>query len=29
MKLFEKAEPGESIQVDVKYASIAGRWALQ
>ena len=28
MKLFEKAEPGESIQVDVKYVSIAGRWAL-
>jgi len=29
MKLFEKAEPGESIQVDVKYVSIAGRWAFQ
>jgi transposase len=27
MKLFEKAEPGESIQVDVKYVQIAGRWA--
>src|SRR5215831_6382364 len=25
MKLFEKAEPGESIQVDVKYVQIAGR----
>ncbi len=24
MKLFEKAEPGESIQVDVKYVQIAG-----
>jgi transposase InsO family protein len=29
VKLFEKAEPGESIQVDVKYVSIAGRWAFQ
>src|SRR5438128_11201265 len=29
MKLFEKAEPGESIQVDVKYVKIAGRWAFQ
>ncbi len=29
MKLFEKAEPGESIQVDVKYVSIAGHWASQ
>jgi transposase InsO family protein len=29
MKLFEKAEPGESIQVDVKYVSIAERWAFQ
>src|SRR5215469_7925552 len=29
MKLFEKAEPGESIQVDVKYVQIAGRWAFQ
>ena len=29
MKLFEKAEPGESIQVDVKYVSVAGRWAFQ
>ncbi len=29
MKLFEKAEPGASIQVDVKYVSIAGRWAFQ
>jgi len=25
MKRFEEAEPGESIQVDVKYVSIAGR----
>jgi transposase InsO family protein len=29
MKLFEKAEPGESVQVDVKYVRIAGRWAFQ
>ena len=29
MKLFEKAEPGESVQVDVKYVQIAGRWAFQ
>ena len=29
MRLFEKAEPGESIQVDVKYVQIAGRWAFQ
>jgi len=29
MKLFEKAEPGESVQVDVKYVPIAGRWAFQ
>src|SRR5712692_9326943 len=29
MKLFEKAEPGESIQVDVKFVRIAGRWAFQ
>src|SRR5207245_392773 len=29
MKLFEKADPGESIQVDVKYVQIAGRWAFQ
>src|SRR6266566_264429 len=29
MKLFEKAEPGDSIQVDVKYVRIAGRWALK
>jgi transposase len=29
MKLFEKAEPGESIQVDVKYVQIAGHWAFQ
>src|SRR5438046_7855039 len=28
MKLFEKAEPGESVQVDVKYVNIAGRWAF-
>lgn len=25
----EKAEPGELIQVDVKYVQIAGRWAFQ
>lgn len=29
LKLFEKAEPGESIQVDVKFVKIAGRWAFQ
>jgi hypothetical protein len=29
LKLFEKAEPGESIQVDVKYVKISGRWAFQ
>jgi len=25
----EKAEPGESVQVDVKFVKIAGRWAFQ
>jgi len=29
MKLFEKAEPGESVQVDVKFVRIGGRWAFQ
>ena len=29
MKLLEKAEPGESVQVDVKFVKIAGRWAFQ
>jgi len=29
MKLFEKAEPGETVQVDVKFVKIAGRWAFQ
>src|SRR5262249_32218808 len=29
LKLFEKAEPGESVQVDVKFVKIAGRWAFQ
>jgi hypothetical protein len=29
LKLFEKAEPGESVQVDVKYVKIADRWAFQ
>lgn len=29
MKLFEKAEPGDSVQVDVKFVKIAGRWAFQ
>jgi transposase InsO family protein len=29
MKLFEKATPGESVQVDVKFVKIAGRWAFQ
>ena len=29
LKLFEKAEPGESVQVDVKFVKIAGQWAFQ
>ena len=29
LKLFEKAEPGESVQVDVKFVRIAGQWAFQ
>lgn len=29
LKLFEKAEPGESVRVDVKFVKIAGRWAFQ
>ena len=29
MKLFEKAEPGESVHVDVKFVKIAGRGAFQ
>jgi transposase InsO family protein len=29
LKLFEKAEPGETVQVDVKFVKIAGRWAFQ
>lgn len=29
MKLFEKAEPGESVQVDVKFVKIADHWAFQ
>ena len=29
LKLFEKAEPGESVQVDVKFVKIAGHWAFQ
>src|SRR5262249_14184669 len=29
LKLFEKAEPGESVHVDVKFVKIAGRWAFQ
>jgi hypothetical protein len=29
MKLFEKAEPWETVQVDVKFVEIAGRWAFQ
>jgi len=29
LKLFEKAEPGESVQVDVKFVRITGRWAFQ
>jgi transposase len=29
LKLFEKPEPGDSVQVDVKFVKIAGRWAFQ
>jgi hypothetical protein len=29
MKLFEKAEPGETVQIDVKFGKMAGRWAFQ
>src|SRR5262249_28647204 len=29
MKLLGKAEPGESVQVGVKFVKIAGRWAFQ
>jgi transposase InsO family protein len=29
MKLFEKAEPGETVQIDVKFVKIADRWAFQ
>ena len=29
MTLFEKAEPGESVQVDVKFVKIGGRWVYQ
>jgi hypothetical protein len=29
MRLLEKAEPGEGVQVDVKFVKIAGRWAFQ
>jgi transposase InsO family protein len=29
MKLFEKAEPGDTVQIDVKFVKIAGRWAFQ
>jgi transposase InsO family protein len=29
MKLFEKPEPGDCVQVDVKFVRIAGRWAFQ
>lgn len=29
LKLFEKAEPGESVQVDVKVVNVAGRKAFQ
>jgi transposase InsO family protein len=29
LKLFEKAAPGESVQVDVKFVKIAGQWAFQ
>jgi hypothetical protein len=29
LKLFEKAEPGDSVHVDVKFVRIAGRWAFQ
>jgi transposase InsO family protein len=29
MRLFERAEPGDTVQVDVKFVKIAGRWAFQ
>lgn len=29
MRLFETSEPGESVQVDVTFVKIAGRWAFQ
>src|SRR5262245_11996077 len=29
LTLFEKAEPGESVQVDVKFVKIGDRWAFQ
>jgi transposase InsO family protein len=29
LTLFEKAEPGESVQVDVKFVRIAGHWVFQ
>src|SRR5215470_4927543 len=29
LKLFEKPEPGDSVQVDVKFVRIGGRWAFQ
>src|SRR5262245_7025601 len=29
LKLFEKAAPGESVQVDVKFVRIAGHWGYQ
>jgi transposase InsO family protein len=29
MKLFEKAEPGDTVQIDVKFVKIAGRSAFQ
>jgi transposase InsO family protein len=29
LRLFEKPEPGDSVQVDVKFVRIRGRWAFQ
>jgi hypothetical protein len=29
MKLFERAEPGDGVQVDIKFVKIAGRWAFR
>ncbi len=29
LKLFERPEPGDCVQVDVKFVKLAGRWAFQ